>query len=51
MLLSVAREHLEEIRTVTAKYRRLYQENKPALQAAITAGIVSSSEEFKYIKE
>ena len=50
MLLSVAREHLEEIRTVTAKYRRLYQENKPALQAAITAGIVSSSEEFKFRK-
>jgi len=50
MLLSVAREHLEEIRTITAKYRRLYQENKPALKAAITAGIVSSSEEFKFRK-
>lgn len=50
MMLSLSRENLEEIRTITTKYRRVYQENKSALTAATTTGIVSYSEDFKLRK-
>ena len=50
MMLSLSRENLEEIRAITTKYRRVYQENKSVLTAAITAGIVSYSEDFKLRK-
>lgn len=50
MMLSIARENLEEIRAITAKYQRVYQENESLLTAAITAGVVSYSEDFKLRK-
>jgi len=50
MILSLSKENLEEIRAIIAKYRRVYQENKSVLNSAITAGIVSSTEDFKLRK-
>ncbi|MDB0052818.1 hypothetical protein N9F04_03725 [Ascidiaceihabitans sp.] len=50
MILSLSKENLEEIRAIVAKYRRVYQENKSVLTSAITAGIVSSTEDFKLRK-
>ena len=46
----VSAVHLEKMRGITKKYRDIYQENKPALDAAISAGIVSSAEAFKFRK-
>ena len=42
--------HLQQMRTISDKYRKIYDENKPALEAAIAAGVVSSSEKFKFRK-
>lgn len=47
MIRSLSKENLKEIRAITTKYQRVYQENKSVLTAAITAGIVSYSEDFK----
>ena len=50
MQADVSATQLENMRGIIKKYRDIYKENKPALDAAISAGIVSSAEAFKFRK-
>jgi hypothetical protein len=42
--------NLNQVIDIVGKYSSLYYENEPALEAAISAGIVNSSEKFKFKK-
>jgi citrate lyase gamma subunit len=50
MAYELSNAHLQKMQSIADKYRKIYQENKPALDAAISAGIVNSSESFKFRK-
>jgi len=50
MTFELSQTHLIEMREIADKYKSLYQQNRGALDAAISAGVISSSENFKFRK-
>ena len=50
MSYELSQMHLDRMRLIYEKYKSMYQQNRPALDAAISAGVINSSENFKFRK-
>ena len=50
MAYELSGAHLERMRAIYDNYKSLYQQNRAALDAAISAGVINSSENFKFRK-